>query len=620
MCGIIGQATRSHAIDTSWIERGMKKISHRGPDANGIYTSDNQKVVLGHQRLSIFDLSEKGRQPMSLVNKGVSITFNGEIFNFRKLKKELTLLGANFESKSDTEVILYAYYYWGDSFLDKIKGQFAFAIFDQNKNRLLLARDISGEKPLFYYLDHKNSISFASEIKGLFENPKIPRKLNKKSFHYFLQNGYVPSPNSMIENINKLKPGSALSIDINTMSIKEWTFWDLPDFEDSDINLKDTVDHLHKLLSKSVDLQLEADVPVGVLLSGGVDSSIITGLSAEIRDKVKTYTVIFPNDPGYNEQEYAKKIAEHFSTDHTELEVDVNSFDIIEKLAYQYDEPMIDSSMIPTFLLSKEIKKHCTVALGGDGGDELFGGYHHHARFKFLQQKFSKYPAGVKSLVSKSANHLLPIGFKGRNWASSLNTDFDKSLPHNTIFFDDEDIKNLLNEEYISDIDSKKVRNTLIGSKYKDIVQRSTRFDFKNYLCEDILVKVDRASMLNSLEMRSPFLDKDVINFAYKYIPSSLKANSRERKIILQKLSKKILPSNYDSSRKQGFSIPLKNWLQTPQWKELISTYLLDKDSTFNKKEVEKILFYQQMGFSNSERIFGLLMFEIWKRYYKVSI
>ena len=623
MCGIIGHASQSKIMDPSWIKSGMSKMIHRGPDDHGLYKSKNGNVFFGHRRLSIFDLSEKGKQPMSLNEKGISITFNGEIYNFRQLKKELLSLGAKFNSQSDTEVILYAYFFWGDNFLTKLKGQFAFVIYDENKNILLCARDISGEKPFFYHLGDKNEFSFASELKGLFENKSIKRKINRKYFHYFLQNGYVPSPNCIINDVKKLSPGSAMIIDISNMQIKTWNFWKMPNFEVNDLDKNQIVNELHSLLSKSVDLQLEADVPVGVLLSGGVDSSLITALSAEIRSKINTYTVIFPNDPLYDEQIYSKEISNYFSTNHTELEVDVNSVNILEKLAFQYDEPMIDSSMIPTYFLSKEIRKYCTVALGGDGGDELFGGYHHHARFKFLDQKFKRYPINIRKILSYSAKKILPIGFKGRNWAASLGTDFTNSLPHNTIFFDDDDINKLISTEYFNGCNSKFIRNKSISNidqNTLDIVQRSTRFDFKNYMCEDILVKVDRASMLNSLEMRSPFLDKDVIDFAFKHVPSSLKADTNNRKIILKELAKKILPPGYDSSRKQGFSIPLKNWLKTPEWKDLIHSYLLADKCIFNKKEIKKILSLQDMGFSNSERIFGLLMFEIWRNIYDVEL
>lgn len=618
MCGIIGEASRSKIKDSSWIKKGMQNMFHRGPDGDGFFISEDQKVAFGHRRLSIFDLSENGKQPMSTIDRKLWITFNGEIYNFKALKRELAMLGVSFKSESDTEVILYAYKLWGDNFVNRIKGQFAFVIYDVLKNRVLLARDISGEKPLFYFKSNE-SISFSSEMKGLFENKLLERKIDKSSLHYFLQNGYVPSPKSIIENVKKLSPGNYLTINLNNMESKLIPFWDIPDFETNDLTADELVDEIHELLSASVDMQLEADVPVGVLLSGGVDSSIVTAIGANLRSKIKTYTVIFPNDPGYNEQVYSKEISEFFSTEHTELEVDVNSIDIVEDLAFQFDEPMIDSSMIPTYMLSKEIKKFCTVALGGDGGDELFGGYHHHARFEFLKSNFEKYPQFLRNIFAAGANKFLPLGFKGRNWALSLGTNFSKSIPHNNIFFDDNDIESLIGRE-MSTFNSKIIRENLINKNYEDIVQRSTRYDFKNYMCEDILVKVDRSSMLNSLEMRSPFLDKDVIEYAFKYVPSWMKATSKDRKIILRMLSDKLLPKNFDSSRKQGFSIPLKEWLKTREWKSLINSYLLDESSIFNHNQVKKIIKYQDFGLSNSERIFGLLIFEIWRKKYKVTL
>jgi asparagine synthase (glutamine-hydrolysing) len=372
------------------------------------------------------------------------------------------------------------------------------------------------------------------------------------------------------------------------------------------------------LLEDAVRKQLTADVPVGVLLSGGVDSSLITAMAVRASSKVKTFTVGFGGFDKYDESEHARLIAQSFGTEHVELYAGDATPDLFTLLARQYDEPMADSSMIPTYLVSRLVRQHCTVALGGDGGDELFGGYAHYDRLLWKQQKVDWIPMLLKKLISRSAGAVLPVGFKGRNWLQSLGCDLNHSLPLIATFFDGQARRNLLG-------------NTtwpLVGEstwsarapKGDDLLQRVTRMDFLNYMAEDILVKVDRASMLNSLELRAPLLDHRIVEFAFGRVPSYMKTTPTERKIFLKKLTAKLLPPEFDRQRKQGFSVPLTSWLKSGPWRALFHDVLLDKQSIFNKKAVTRLLHGQDQGRNNNERLFSLVLFELWRREYSMTL
>jgi asparagine synthase (glutamine-hydrolysing) len=622
MCGIVGIGSCKNKIDRSRLQRGIDKIMHRGPDGEGVWWSIDGRLGLGHRRLAIIDLSIGANQPMLNSTGKFVIIFNGEIYNYLELKAELSSLGAVFNSKSDTEVVLEAYRIWGYECLSKFNGMFAFAIFDIQKETLFLARDRAGEKPLFYSLQN-GELRFASEIKALIASTPDYYKINPLALDCFLNEGYVPDGYSILQGINKLPPANALIFDLNSGKFKSWNYWQLPELSEISGTKFDEIqllEDLETLLQDAVSKQLVADVSVGVLLSGGVDSSLITAMAVKAKSNISTFTIRFPGFGKHDETEHARLIARFFGTKHIELEAEQSNISLLPKLAAQFDEPIIDSSMIPTYLVSKLIRTHCTVALGGDGGDELFGGYSHYDKLLKLQRKARPFPYWMREAISKSMSAILPIGYKGRNWIQAFGVDFKSDLPLIANYFNLTDRKALLGNDFHAFGMAEKIRNKHITYR-SDLLQLATRTDFKNYLAEDILVKVDRASMLNSLEIRAPFLDYRVIEFAFGKVPSSLKATSNNKKILLKKLATKLLPTEFDIQRKQGFSIPLSSWLEQREWVNFFSEVLYDRDQVlFNHKMIQKMMEGQKNGYNTGEQLFGLVMFELWRKTYNISL
>ncbi len=614
MCGILGFVGARFPDKKSLIESGLSSMSHRGPDARGVWLSKDNLVGLGHVRLSIIELTEAGSQPMVGGNERYIIVFNGEIYNFRSIRQELAGEGYNFVGESDTEVLLKSYIHWGERCVNKIQGMFSFCIYDAEKMQMFLARDRVGEKPL-YYAHHNGSLSFSSEIKGLLVDRTLNRKVSLGAIDKLLMMGYVPADLCIFESVKKVPAGCALTYKIANDTVDVYRYWQMPDYapvEDEEALL----DEFCYLLEQSVQKQMIADVPIGVLLSGGVDSSLVTAMAAKAQNKVKTFSVRFPGYGRFDETEHARLVANFFGTEHVELVPSFSSIDVLPKLAAQYDEPIFDSSIIPTYLVCELVKGHCKVALGGDGGDELFGGYKHYSRLIKMKRYASKVPLKLRANVSMNLCEMLPTGFKGRNWIRAMGQDFEGSVPLIACYFDRQEREKLLpgltHTNGFADDDFEKLM-----PRIDDFLQRATRLDFNNYLTEDILVKVDRASMLNSLEMRAPFLDQNVIEFAFQKVPSKLKANLTKRKIFLRKVCDRVLPKDFDSSRKQGFSIPLAQWLGTNEWRDLIHEFLLENEHGLFKREVVRELYDGQMkGRSNSERLFGLLMIELWRSEY----
>jgi asparagine synthase (glutamine-hydrolysing) len=436
--------------------------------------------------------------------------------------------------------------------------------------------------------------------------------------------GFVPGERSMLHGVKKLPPAHALAFDLNNGQSRLWRYWQLPELSASaatgEADEAGLLDELEALLEDTVRRQLVADVPVGVLLSGGVDSSLVTAMAVRAAPKVKTFTIRFPGFGQYDETEHARLIARHFGTEHVELVAAESTVDLLPLLARQFDEPMVDSSMIPTYLVSRLVREHCTVALGGDGGDELFGGYPHYNRLLWLQKYLGAIPQSLRLAVANAAETLLPVGFKGRNWLQGLGVDFQAGLPLIASLFDRGTRQRLMTRHGPWKLAAERIREERIPES-TDLLQRATRMDFGNYLAEQILVKVDRASMLNSLEVRAPLLDFRMIEFAFGKVPSRLKATASSRKVLLKKLAARVLPREFDQQRKQGFSIPLASWLQSGPWKAFFRETLLGSDNTmFDHKEVGQLLAGQAKGRVNSERLFALVLFELWRREYQISM
>jgi asparagine synthase (glutamine-hydrolysing) len=577
-------------------------------------------VGLAHRRLSIIDLSPLGHLPMHMHERGLSIVFNGEIYNHTQLRDELSGLGFAFRSQSDTEVLLAAYAAWGEECLSRFNGMFAFALYDAPQQKLFLARDRAGEKPLFYRLSN-GKLQFASELKGLLANPANPRRIDVEALDCYLAMGYVPGERCMLQGYNKLPPAHALRFDLQSGQANVWRYWQLPGLAPAQAPLDDAalLDELETLLEDAVRVQLVADVPVGVLLSGGVDSSLVTAMAVRASSQVQTFTIGFPGHGKLDETEHARLIARHFGTHHTELMAEDATADLLPRLASQFDEPMVDSSMIPTFLVSQLVRQHCTVALGGDGGDELFGGYGHYSRLQWMRQNLGWMPYALRRGIALSAEKCLPEGFKGRNWAQGLGVDLDNGLPLTASCFDATTRRHLLRAHTDWPLVAEALRKDRVPAN-PDLLQRATRMDFANYMAEDILVKVDRASMLSSLEMRAPLLDYRLIEFAFGKVPSRLKATSTEKKILLKRLTARLLPPEFDRQRKQGFSIPLSDWLKGGTFRKLFNEVLRDPQCSFDAGRVDSLLRGQDKGRSNGERLFALVLFELWRKEYAITL
>ena len=616
MCGIVGVAATKSIESREWLALGRDAIAHRGPDGNGLWWSENGCVGLAHCRLSILDLSSAGHQPMYYQDSGCRLVFNGEIYNHQTLRRELVKLGYIFNSHTDTEVILAAYDRWGLECLSRFKGMFAFALFDPASNRLFVARDRAGEKPLFY--SHQNgTFRFGSELKGLMADTTILRSLNPQALDMYLSIGYVPGSDCILDGFNKLPPAHYAIFDMTTGTLEVSSYWQLPldissgNNPDHDLNL---LKELENLLEKSISMQLLADVPVGVLLSGGVDSSLITAIASRISPKVKTFTVGFSGYGSYDESSHARLISDAFKTDHIELDVGDVGPEMLIPLARQFDEPIVDSSMLPTYLVTRSAREHCTVLLGGDGADELFGGYPKYNHSLLRARRIGYVPQIMRTIISA----LLPQEF---NRAQSWLWDFKTGLPPLSSIFNTKyrerllltsnvDISGMCTEEYWR----------LRTPKSQSLLDRTMRMDFTNYLSEDILVKIDRASMMNSLELRSPFLDSDIIEFAFSRVPERMKATSNQRKIILKMLAKKLLPQRFDMQRKKGFSIPLHHWLKGGLWREFFSDILYDQHSVFNQKVVEELFKDLDLGRNNGRALFSLVMFDLWRKEYCIPL
>jgi len=622
MCGVIGIASSAPMGKCDWLASGREALRHRGPDSAGEWWSADGCVGFGHRRLSIIDLSDTAQQPMHDREGKLCIVFNGEIYNFDELRRELSAKGHAFRSSSDTEVILESYREWGTDCVTHLNGMFAFALYDGRQRQVFLARDRAGEKPLFYVHGNK-SLRFASELKALLEDPTLLRRVNPQALDCYLAMGFVPGALCILEGVNKLPPGHSLLFNLQTGELKRWRYWELPPLNHAGgkglVDEVGLLDELEKLLHGAVRRQLVADVPVGVMLSGGVDSSVVTAMAARAVRRVKTFTIRFPRHGQFDETEHARLIARHFGTDHTELEAQDSTVDLLPVLARQFDEPIVDSSMIPTYLVSRMIRQHCKVALGGDGGDELFGGYGHYNRLLWTQNHLQWVPISLRAGISKMAEAVLPVGFRGRNWLQSLNTDWQRSVPLIAAYFDPHMRRRMLpglrQWQFVAeDIRQQRVPNA------GDLLQRTTRMDFENYMAEDILVKVDRASMLNSLEVRAPFLDHRLIEFSFSKVPSFLKATASHRKVLLKRLAVRLLPSEFDQQRKQGFGIPLASWIQSGPWRKCFHDILLSENAFFNRKVVNNLLSWQEKGMANSERLFALVLFELWRKEYRVSL
>jgi asparagine synthase (glutamine-hydrolysing) len=625
MCGIVGMASPVPAREPGLLTRMRDTMGHRGPDDAGMWWSADARVGLGHRRLAVIDLTPTGHQPMEDLSSRLCITFNGEIYNHRELRSELGVAEGPFRGSSDTEVILHAYLRWGDECLARLRGMFAFALWDGQRRRLLLARDRCGEKPLYYWLDGHGGIQFASELKALLANPAVPRVLDLESLEHYLAYAFVPSSRCILQGLRKLAPAHALSWSLDTGTIAHWCYWH-PEIVSPPAtgSMDELTDELQRLLAAAVRDQLVADVPVGVLLSGGLDSSLITAVAAEQTSRVRTFTVAFPGHGRYDESGHAAFVAAHFGAEHHVLEAGEISPDLLPLLARQFDEPMGDSSMLPTFLLSTLVRQHATVALGGDGGDELFGGYRYYSWLPLVEQWRARAPAPLRQALA-TVGRALPVGTPGRHHLIGFELGADRALAQVDLYFDAATRGALLRplgRARLRAMESPEAAKAAAGPPQLSALRRAMIGDFRRYLPDDVLVKVDRASMLASLEVRAPFLDPPVVAFALGALPDAALARRSRRKILLQRLAARLLPRGFDVTRKQGFSIPLARWLGgSGAWGAFLSSVLAEADARlFDRSVVGRLLQGQRRGLNNAKRLFALALFELWRREYAVEL
>lgn len=618
MCGIVGQVKVGGGIEQPSVNAMMRRISHRGPDDSGVWISSDRCVALGHHRLSIIDLSPAGHQPMLDSSGTLRLIFNGEIYNFLELRSELGKAGSRFRSHSDSEVILEAYRTWGAGCVSRFNGMFALAIHDERARTLFIARDRMGKKPL-YYARSGGRFLFGSEAKAVIaaktdgEWPLDPQGLN--SYFAF---GYIPGERSIFAGVTKLPPGHSLTYDLVRDDFKVEPYWSIDAAARSGTrerhDVEDLLSELDRLVDDSVRLRLIADVPLGILLSGGVDSSLITAMAARHSSRpLKTFTVTFPGGGAYDESAHARTVADHFRTEHHELPLPQADLSVLRAVAHHLDEPLADPSVLPTYLISKLTRSHVTVALGGDGGDELFGGYGWYRVGLQVDRNLRRVPSPVRRVAAAAAG-LLPMGVRGRNYVRGHARDLAGFLINNSTMFEPRLRRALLRPSFNgSDLldpeHQKRVRWLGVG----DPVLQMSLLDLATYLPDDILVKVDRASMAFALEMRAPLLDYRIVEFALSQVPSPLKATAEGSRYLERELARRVLPPMLDLNRKQGFVMPIHDWLRG-EWgaAAIAAVERPDVKRWIDGSVARSLLAGQRKGRTNGVRLFGLLMFALW--------
>ncbi len=621
MCGIAGIIAK-RAEGKEWMKYlhdATNALKMRGPDAQNYFSHDN--IAFGHCRLSIIDLSDAANQPMTDEQKRYTIIYNGEIFNFKLLKKDLEQRGISFNTNSDTEILLKLYDLYGKEMLQMLNGFFAFAIYDHQQKNVFIARDRFGVKPMFYYED-ENVFVFASEMKALLQFP-IKKEMDTTSLYQFLQLNYIPAPHTIFKSIKKILPGNSIFITNEKIITEQW--YQIPYSSEtiSTCGYDEAQKKLFDLLSNAVQLRLISDVPLGSFLSGGVDSSIISGLASLHTNQLKTFSIGYIDDPFFDETDYARLVAKHFKTEHTVFSL--SRSDLYESLGdvlNYLDEPFADSSALPVYILSKQTRKHVKVALSGDGADEIFGGYLKHlAEYRsrnarigeralsFFSPAINLLPASRKSLAGNTARRIqkfsdgLKMSERDRYWRWCSIASSEEA---NQMLFLSADENEFLKRK------AELTKNIHSKNDFNEVLLNDVHLVLPN----DMLHKVDSMSMANGLEVRTPFLDYRVVEFAFS-IPAKFKIGRYHRKKIVHDAFKNFLPKELYHRSKKGFEIPLQNLLSV-ELKSLVdenlSTEFLKQQNIFNPVSVQKLI--DQMRSKNpgdsSARVWALLVFQHW--------
>ena len=614
MCGIAGfidlECSRDNAEQL--IDRMCQVIRHRGPDDQGAWVGDG--VALGMRRLSIIDLAG-GHQPIFNEDQSVLIVFNGEIYNYQELQKELQELGHHFCTNSDTETIVHTYEEYGDDCVKHLRGMFTFAIWDRKRQRLLMARDRFGKKPLNYYWDGEKLI-FGSEIKSILE-AGIRREINPIALDEYLVYRYVPTPNTLFKGVSKLPAAHILIYENGQISTK--SYWELPFRPTCRDDEATAIERIRALLKEAVEVRLMSDVPLGAFLSGGIDSSIVVGLMSSMMSRpVKTFSIGFEEDD-FSELPYARRVAKHFGTDHHEFFVRPELISVLPQLVWAYDEPFADASMLPTYYVSKLAREHVTVVLTGDGGDEIFGGYMRYTR----ELSVSRIPAFVRLLLG-CGGMLLPDGIRGKRRLRNMLLDPATRYMQFTMLFPDSWRPSMYSREYFAHVRDHNPYERLISEFHAvstlDIMARMQYVDVRTYLPDDILVKVDKASMLNSLETRAPMLDQYLVEYVSS-LPSTIRTRNNMFKYLLKKTAADLLPAEILTRPKQGFGVPIKHWFRRDLTKyayELLDSPRARQRGIFDPLFIRGVLksHANTKLVNHSEAIWALLCLELWFQVY----
>ena len=625
MCGITGWANLdSHAPPPDGakdlLHAMCQHMIHRGPDSEGLFVTTG--AALGMRRLAIIDLVT-GEQPTFNEDKSVAVILNGEIYNYRELRTALEKRGHTFRSASDTEVLPHLYEEYGDAMVRELNGMFAFALWDSKRRRLLIARDRFGEKPLYWGVFDK-TLLFASEPKVLLAHPAVRPSLNLNALRQYLSFDYVPAPLSIYEGINKLPAAHKLTLENGRVNVER--YWRLSYKTAEPVpSENEAADHLRELLADAVRMRLVSDVPLGVLLSGGVDSSTVAALAVQASSEaVKTFSISFA-EASFDESAYARGVAKFLGTDHHEERLSANlAANLVSEIGAWMDEPFSDPSLVPTYLLSRFTRKHVTVALGGDGGDELFAGYQMYAGHRWAEV-YKRVPAALRRGLVEPFVRLLPVktknlsfDYKALRFVTGVN--YDPITRHHVWFgsFTPQEQEQLLSPEALAASDGEiyaGARAIAAECNNDDLVTRMQSVDTRLYLAEDILTKVDRASMAVSLEVRAPFLDPRVAEFSAS-LPCNYKLRGLKTKYILKKAVRDMLPAFVTRRGKKGFGVPVAEWLKVklrPLARDLLSPERVRRAGVFNPAYVARLQDEHERGVANHRKLlWTLLMFELW--------
>ena len=624
MCGIAGfidfnRHDANHA--QARVKAMTDAIPHRGPDADGFFVDPH--VALGHRRLSIIDVAS-GNQPMAAADGQVQIAFNGEIYNFQALRSELQAMGHGFNTRSDTEVILQAYMAWGEACLARLNGMFAFALWDARNQTLLLARDRVGEKPL-YWMRQGQRLAFASELKALRAGGSCPDEIDPEAMDAYFTLGYIPSPKTIYKGVQKLRPAHAISF--SARGIREWRYWTLSFAKTQPIGLDEAAEELGRLLDDAVKCRMVSEVPLGAFLSGGLDSSLVVESMARQSDRpVITNTIGF-GEREFNEIDVARVTASRLATDHHDEVVTPQAADLLPRIAWHFDEPLADSSAVPTWYVCEMARRQVTVALSGDGGDEAFGGY----TFRYLPHQHEarirqRVPAALRSSVFGAAASIwpasarLPKPLRLKTILGNLAQSDAEAFYRDLAFLRDETRRQVYSPDFMERLKGYTARDTVIPlynrSDAPDAVGRAQQTDIHLYMTDDVLAKVDRVSMAHSLEVRCPLLDPAIIEFGAS-LPSDVRMSGGRGKLPLRRLAEQRLPKEVVEMPKRGFSIPAASWLRK-ELKPMTEGLLFDANSPvrdwLDRQALQRTWNEHLSGHrDHSVFIWGAMMFALWQ-------